>query len=90
MEAFFSLILPAYNVAPYLERCLRSILDQGMTDYEVILVDDGSRDDTPRLCDTFAEKYDSIRVIHKENGGLSSARNAGLAQAKGKYLWFID
>ncbi len=90
MAAFFSLILPAYNVAPYLERCLRSILDQGMTDYEVILVDDGSRDDTPCLCDAFAEKYDSIRVIHKENGGLSSARNAGLAQAKGKYVWFID
>lgn len=90
MVPFFSLILPAYNVAPYLERCLRSILDQGMTDYEVILVDDGSRDDTPRLCDDFAAKHDQIRVIHKENGGLSSARNAGLQQARGEYVWFID
>ncbi|MBE5810038.1 MAG: glycosyltransferase family 2 protein [Clostridiales bacterium] len=90
MAALFSLILPAYNVAPYLERCLRSILDQSMTDYEVILVDDGSGDDTPSLCDAFAAKYDGIRVIHKENGGLSSARNAGLAQAEGEYVWFID
>ena len=61
-----------------------------MTDYEVILVDDGSWDDTPRICDDFAAKYDSIRVIHKENGGLSSARNAGLLQAHGEYVWFID
>lgn len=90
MAPFFSLILPAYNVAPYLERCLRSILDQRMTDYEVILVDDGSRDDTPHICDDYAQKHACIRVIHKENGGLSSARNAGLEQARGKYVWFID
>lgn len=90
MEPFFSLILPAYNVAPYLDRCLRSILEQGMTEYEIILVDDGSRDETPCLCDAWAAKYGHIRVIHKENGGLASARNAGLAQARGQYVWFID
>ena len=90
MTPFFSLILPAYNVAPYLERCLRSILTQGMTDYEIILVDDGSRDETPRICDDYAAKHDRVRVIHKENGGLASARNVGLGQAQGEYVWFID
>ena len=90
MTPFFSLILPAYNVAAYLERSLRSILAQQMTDYEIILVDDGSKDDTPRICDDFAQQYDCIRVIHKANGGLSSARNAGLETARGQYVWFID
>ena len=90
MVPFFSLILPAYNVEAYLERCLRSILAQKMTDYEVILVDDGSQDNTSLICDAFAEVYDHIHVIHKENGGLSSARNAGLQRACGQYVWFID
>ena len=90
MQPFFSLILPCYNVAQYLERCVRSILTQDFEDYEIILVDDGSRDATPADCDALAAKHACIRVIHKENGGLSSARNAGLDAAKGRYVWFID
>ena len=90
MAAYFSLILPAYNVAPYLGRCIQSILDQDFSDCEVIIVDDGSTDETPRISDEYARKDDRIRVIHKENGGLSSARNAGTAQAEGRYIWWID
>lgn len=90
MALFFSLVLPVYNVAPYLERCLRSILSQEMTDYEVILVDDGSTDASPAICDAYAAENGCVRVIHKENGGLSSARNAGMMQAGGRYVWFID
>ena len=90
MAAYFSLILPSYNVAPYLGRCIQSILNQDFTDYEVIIVDDGSTDDTPRISDEYARKDDRIRVIHKENGGLSSARNAGTQAAQGCYIWWID
>lgn len=88
--AFFSLILPCYNVEKYVERCVRSILEQSFDDYEIILVDDGARDTTPLICDRLAAQDGRIRVIHKENGGLSSARNAGLAVAAGEYVWFID
>lgn len=87
---YFSLILPCYKVAAYVERCVRSILKQDFTDFEIILVDDGSPDETPALCDRLAAEHPCIRVIHKENGGLSSARNAGLAAAKGRYIWFVD
>ena len=86
----FTLILPCYKVAAYVERCVRSILEQDFTDYEIILVDDGSPDETPAICDRLAAEYACIRVIHKENGGLSSARNAGMAAANGRYIWFID
>ncbi len=88
--AFFSLILPCYNVEKYVERCVRSILEQDFEDYEIILVDDGARDSTPEICDRLAAQDGRICVIHKENGGLSSARNAGLAAAAGEYVWFID
>lgn len=87
---YFSLILPIYNVASYLEDCIRSVLKQDFTDYEVILVDDGSTDESGNLCDFYAEKYPNIQVIHKENGGLSSARNAGTAAATGRYIWWVD
>lgn len=87
---FFTLILPCYKVAAYVERCVRSILTQDYTDYEIILVDDGSPDETPALCDRLAAEHSCIRVIHKENGGLSSARNAGMEVARGHYIWFID
>lgn len=90
MAPFFSLILPVYNVAAYLERCLNSILTQSCSDYEIILVDDGSTDRSPEICDAYAHAHECIRVIHKENGGLSSARNAGLENALGQYIWFID
>lgn len=90
MSVRFSLILPVYNVQAYLERCIRSILAQAHTDYEIILVDDGATDGSPAICDDYAARYDCIRVIHKKNGGLSSARNAGLAEAAGEYVWFVD
>lgn len=90
MTPYFSVILPVYNVAAYLERCIRSVLEQSFQDYELILVDDGSKDTSPEICDRFASQYDFIRVIHKSNGGLSSARNAGLEIAQGKYIWWVD
>ena len=85
-----SVIVPVYKVEPYLRRCIDSILAQTYTDFELILVDDGSPDNCDRICDEYAEKDSRIRVIHKENGGLSSARNAGISEAKGEYLCFID
>ncbi|RKD35371.1 hypothetical protein BET01_00295 [Lacrimispora algidixylanolytica] len=85
-----SVIVPIYNVEDYLERCVDSILKQTLTNIEVILVDDGSPDECPRLCDAYEVKDKRIKVIHKENGGLSDARNAGLDVASGKYVAFID
>lgn len=90
MQPCFSLILPVYNVEAYLDRCMRSILEQDFQDYEIILVDDGSPDRCGEICDGYARKYSHVHVIHKPNGGLSSARNAGLQAAKGEYIWFID
>lgn len=90
MTPFFSVILPIYNVAPYLERCIQSVLNQTFADYELILVDDGSTDSSPQICDGYASESDRIHVVHKENGGLSSARNAGMQQAKGRYIWWVD
>lgn len=90
MHPFFSVILPIYNVAPYLERCIQSVLEQDMKDYEIILVNDGSTDNSPEICDRYAQEYAFIKVVHKENGGLSSARNAGFAHASGQYIWWID
>lgn len=85
-----SVIVPVYKVEPYLRRCVDSILAQTFTDFELILVDDGSPDNCPAICDEYAEKDDRIKVIHKENGGLSSARNAGMAVSNGKYYLFCD
>lgn len=90
MTPYFSVILPIYNVASCLERCIYSVLDQDFCDYELILVDDGSTDDSGKICDDFAGRYDHIRVIHKANGGLSSARNAGMEIARGEYIWWVD
>ncbi|MBR5223559.1 MAG: glycosyltransferase [Clostridia bacterium] len=86
----FSIIIPVYNVENELARCIDSIINQTMHNFEVILVDDGSPDNCPQICDEYAEKYNYITVIHKENGGVSSARNAGIKIANGKYIWFID
>ena len=85
-----SIVVPVYNVEEYLERCVLSILNQTFSDWEMILVDDGSKDSCPALCDSYAEKDDRIRVIHKENGGVSAARNAGMRVAKGDYLTVVD
>lgn len=85
-----SVIVPIYKVESYLDRCVRSIVEQTYENLEIILVDDGSPDNCPAICDAWAEKDSRIRVIHKENGGLSDARNAGLAVATGEYVSFID
>ena len=85
-----SVIVPVYKVEPYLNRCIDSILNQTYTDLEVILVDDGSPDNCPALCDQAAQRDPRIKVIHKENGGAASARNAGLAAATGEYIGFVD
>lgn len=85
-----SIIVPIYKVEQYLRRCVDSILAQTFTDFELILVDDGSPDNCPAICDEYAEKDPRIVVIHKENGGLSDARNAGLDIAKGDYIGFVD
>lgn len=90
MEKFFSIIVPVYKVEKYLEKCIDSILSQTFTDYELILVDDGSPDNCPRICDEYSLKDERIIVIHQKNGGLSCARNSGLRVARGKYLMFID
>ena len=77
----FSIIIPVYNVEKYLSQCIDSVLKQDFTDYEIILVDDGSTDNSPNICDEYAEKYTQIKVIHKTNGGLSDARNFGIKEA---------
>lgn len=86
----FSIILPVYNVESYLQECVDSILKQTFVDYEIILVNDGSTDRSPELCDRLAEKHGCIRVIHKKNGGLSDARNYGTRAALGEYIVYID
>lgn len=85
-----SIIVPVYNVGKYLERCLKSILQQTYKHFEIILVDDGSTDNSGRVCDEYKEKDDRIRVIHKENKGVSDARNVGLQNVTGDYICFID
>ena len=89
-EPLISVIVPVYNVGEYLNRCIESIVTQTYTKLEIILVDDGSSDDCPELCDLWAEKDARIKVIHKQNGGLSDARNKGMALATGEYISFID
>lgn len=88
--AEISIIVPVYKVERYLDRCVISILKQTFTDFELILVDDGSPDQCPRMCDEWGKRDHRIRVIHQENGGLSSARNKGLEIHKGKYVFFVD
>ena len=90
MDKKLSFILPIYKVEAYLPQCVDSILSQATQDCEILLVDDGSPDGCGAICDAYAQKYEMIRVIHKENGGLSSARNAGFDQATGEYVLFVD
>lgn len=87
---FFSIIVPVYNVEKYLPACIDSVLNQSFSDFELILVDDGSPDACPRICDNYKEKDDRIKVIHKENGGLASARRAGIKIAEGEYVLNLD
>ena len=90
MDKLISVIVPVYQVEPYLDECVRSIAAQTYEDLEIILVDDGSPDRCPAMCDAWAERDRRIRVIHKPNGGLSDARNAGLAAATGAWIAFVD
>ena len=90
MDKKLSFILPIYKVEAYLPQCVDSILSQATEDCEIILVDDGSPDGCGAICDRYAESYEIVKVIHKPNGGLSDARNAGFDQAQGKYVLFVD
>lgn len=90
MQPLVSVIVPVYKVEAYLERCVNSILNQTYRNFELILVDDGSPDHCPELCDECAKKDSRIKVIHKPNGGVSDARNVGMDEAKGDYITFVD
>lgn len=90
MEPLISVIVPIYKVEEYLSRCVDSIINQTYKNLEIILVDDGSPDDCPKICDDYARKDNRVKVIHKRNGGLSDARNAGMKVATGEYISFID
>lgn len=87
-----SVIVPIYKVEPYLSKCVDSLLNQDLSkeDYEIILVDDGSPDGCPAICDEYADTYDNVKVIHRNNGGLSAARNSGIEVAQGRYVQFVD
>ena len=86
----FSVIIPIYNVEAFLKECIDSVLQQTYKDYEIILVDDGSTDESGAIADTYARNYPGINVIHRNNGGLSAARNTGIEAAKGRYIIFVD
>ena len=90
MEDLISVIVPVYNVEKYLNRCIDSIINQTYKNLEIILVDDGSPDNCGKICDEYAKKDSRIKVIHKENGGLSDARNVGINIARGTYVGFVD
>lgn len=85
-----SITIPVYNAEKYLDECVQSLLAQTYKDYEIILVDDGSKDKSVDMCDRYSEKYENVRVIHKENGGVQTARNVGLENSKGDLVAFID
>ena len=90
MKPLLTVVIPVYNVEKYLKRCIESILVQEWKHYDILLVDDGSTDHSPQICDDYVKAYDFISVIHKENGGLSEARNTGISHAKGEYVYFPD
>lgn len=90
MNSIISIIIPVYNAEKTLSRCVNSILNQTFQDWELLLIDDGSTDRSGELCDEYASKDQRIKVFHKTNGGVSSARNIGLDYAKGEWITFID
>lgn len=89
-KPLISVIVPVYNVENYMRQCIDSLLNQTLSNIEIILVDDGATDTSPKICDEYARRYSCIKVIHKLNGGLGSARNAGMKEARGKYIGFVD
>ena len=90
MTPKISVIIPVYNTEKYLHRCIDSVLAQTYQDFELLLIDDGSKDSSGAICDEYAAKDTRVRVFHKENGGVSDTRNYGLDLAQGKYLMFLD
>ncbi len=90
MEPKISIIIPVYNTEKYLRQCIDSVVSQTYPNKEIVLVDDGSLDSSPKICDEYADNYEYINVIHKKNGGLSDARNAGIKKAGGDYIMFLD
>lgn len=89
-EVLLSIVIPVYNTQMYLDRCIKSILLQDGSSYEIVLVDDGSADGSSELCDAYGKEYKNVKVAHQANAGVSSARNRGLALASGEYIWFCD
>ncbi|MBO6213490.1 glycosyltransferase family 2 protein [Algoriella sp.] len=85
-----SIIIPVYNTEKYIKKCIDSILIQSFSDYELLLINDGSTDDSAKICDEYSKIDDRIKVLHKKNGGVSSARNLGLDNAEGKFVFFVD
>ena len=85
-----TVIVPVYNVEKYIDRCVRSLVMQTYENTEILLVDDGSTDNSGKLCDAYAAEYGNVTTFHKPNGGLSDARNFGLERAAGKYVIFVD
>lgn len=85
-----SVIIPAYNCANTVGKTVDSLLSSGMTDFEIIIVDDGSKDGTWRVCEELSREYECVRCVHQENGGVSAARNRGIEEAEGEYIWFFD
>ena len=85
-----SIVVPVYNVAPYLEQCVDSLLAQTYQQLEVILVDDGSTDESGVICDRYGAADSRVKVVHRENGGLATARNSGMPEVTGKYVYFMD
>lgn len=85
-----SIIIPVYGVEQYLRKCVDSLMNQDMDNYEIILVDDGSPDECPQICDSYVAAHKNIQVVHRKNGGLSAARNSGIEVARGEYIMFVD
>lgn len=90
MQPLVSFIIPVYNVEDYLRQCIDSIIYQNLPSYEIILINDGSTDKSPDICNEYAKKYETVQVIHSKNQGQSAARNKGIAEANGKYIFFLD
>ena len=90
MNPKISVIVPVYNVEKYLRRCIDSILAQTFSDFELLLIDDGSKDSSGEICEEYAGKDARIRVFHRQNGGVSTARNLGIDKAKGEWIYFVD
>ena len=90
MDVLVSVVVPVYKVEKYINKCIDSIINQTYKNLEIILVDDGSPDRCPQICDEYAKKDNRIKVIHKKNSGLGAARNTGIDAAKGEYIGFVD